>query len=102
MKRSITTYYRTAEMPLWTGEEDAPEPISPDWSLQQFTVLPPYVPFWAKHSTSLPVPYARRVEHEARHTPRPVRGQLKKWAANVWREAGEFMVGAFQPIRDAI
>lgn len=95
-RRHINSYVGTStlEMPVWT--HDGPPPaVGIEYGV--YTSLGPFRP------NRLPVvrPHAYRVEHKAKHQPR-VRGQFTKWAASVWREAGEFLVGAFQPIRDAI
>jgi hypothetical protein len=47
-------------------------------------------------------PYARRVEHRGRHAVRPVPGQFLRWTHSVLRDAGEFLNGALQPIREAL
>jgi hypothetical protein len=86
----------TAEIPMWTSDDDAPR-SSYAWGV--YTELGPFKPAWRNGSS---VPYARRVEHAARHEVKARWGSLRRWAVNVWREAGEFAVGAFQPIRDAI
>ena len=86
----------TAEMEVWTGDEE-PVLLPVQWGT--YTELGPFKP---NHSRTLPVVYARRVEHSGRHHVRAEWGQLRRWARSVWREAGEFLVGAFIPIRDAI
>lgn len=93
-RKRYTEIERTQEMPVWTDESDAP---GPEWGT--YTVLGPYTP--RRVSVALPVPYARRNAHKGSHYPRPGR-DLKRWASSMWRQAGEFLVGAFQPIRDAI
>jgi hypothetical protein len=87
----------TAEMPAWTGEQDAPR-AAYSWGV--YTELGEFVPRW--HVAGPAVTYAARRDHSARHTPKARWGQMRKWAVNVWREAGEFLVGAFQPIRNAV
>lgn len=94
MKRHINDYATTMEMPVWT--DDGPPPaVEIEYGI--YTALGPFRP------NRLPVvtPHAYRVQHRAAHRPRP-RGSFSKWAASVWRDAGEFLVGAFQPIRDAV
>lgn len=86
---------RTVEMPLWTGEEAAPDA---PWGV--YTALGPFIPY--ANRVKQMVPYAQRVEHVARHNLRLGWRNLRRVAVNVWRESGEFLVGAFQPIRDAI
>jgi hypothetical protein len=49
------------------------------------------------------VPYAYRVAHKPRHGMRVLaRRRPLAFAVSILREAGEFLVGAFQPIRDAV
>jgi hypothetical protein len=84
----------TAEMPIWNGEEDAPA-ARYVWGV--YTELGPFKPSWR---TGRAVPYARRVEHSARHHVKARWGSLRGWAVNVAREIGDFMVGAFQPISE--
>lgn len=47
------------------------------------------------------VPNAYRIEHKAKHSVTATR-DFRRWALSMLREAGEFLVGAFQPIREAI
>lgn len=99
MRHNVSPLLATVEMPIWTHDGPPPAPV---WVAVEYpTGLPPYVPFWAKPIANLPTPYARRVEHNGRHFPKLRKGSLAKWAVNAWREAGEFLVGAFQPIKEA-
>lgn len=86
----------TAEMLLWTGDEE-PRLAPVVWGT--YTSLGPFVP---NHSKPVTVVYASRVAHSGRHQVRARWGQLRRWAASAWREVGEFLIGAFQPIRDAV
>jgi hypothetical protein len=86
----------TAEMPVWTDETDAP-PATYLWGT--YTELGPFQPSWSNNRF---VPVAQRIAHQPRHNPKLRWGQIRKWAQEVWREAGEFLFGAFQPIKDAI
>lgn len=86
----------TAAMPLWLGEQEAPQGL---YTWASYTELGPYVPAWSRPRA---VPYAVRRDHEGRHNVRARWGSLRKWAKNACRELGDFMVGAFQPIREAI
>lgn len=85
----------TAAMPVWTGDEPAPDGKY-EWA--SYTALGPYVPAWSRGRA---VPYAVRRDHEGRHNVKARWGQLRKWARNMARELGDFMVGSFQPIREA-
>lgn len=85
----------TAEMPSWNNDGEAPTAV---YTWQSYTMLGPYVPAWSRR----PVPYAVRRDHEPRHGVRARWGSLRKWASNAARELGDFIVGAFQPIREAI
>ena len=87
----------TAEMPTWTKDVAAPEGF---YTWGQYTELGPFRPTWDRHAH--PVPLAYRIEHEARHNVKARWGHLRRFAANAWRETGEFLFGAFQPIRDAL
>jgi hypothetical protein len=84
----------TAEMPAWTGDEDAPRGKE-TWGV--YTDLGAFQPKWAQPF----VPVITRISHEGRHQPRLRWGQLRKWAANAKREAQEFLFGAFVPLVDA-
>ncbi len=98
MKHLAGPLLATAEMPLWTHDGPPPAPV---WDATDYgTGLEPYVPFWAQPGARLPQPYARRVEHEARHFPKPGKA-FAKWARSAAREVGEFFVGAFQPVKEA-
>lgn len=68
---------------------------------QSYTELGPYVHRKAMR-TSLPTPYAVRLSHVGRHGVRARRGHFLRWAHSVLREFGDFMVGAFQPIKEAL
>jgi hypothetical protein len=87
----------TAAMPIWTGEEPAPDGQY-EWG--SYTELGPFSPRWRTIGPA--VTYAARRDHKPRHTPKVRWGQIRKYVATVWREAGEFLVGAFQPIKGAI
>lgn len=87
----------TVEMQIWTGEE-RPQLKEPNY--QAYTSLGAFVPY--HRPSSLPVPYAVRVEYRGRRQAKPRKGQIVKWARSFAREAGEFFVGAFQPVREAL
>lgn len=86
----------TAEMQLWTGEEDAPNGAY-TWGV--YTDLGAFRPRW-KASDRL-VPYARRIDHTATHTvhARGLRkGRVGKWLRSVAREVGEALFGSFMDV----
>jgi hypothetical protein len=85
----------TAEMALWVGDE---EPRLAQRAPIVYTSLGEFVP---KRRNPIGQVYARRIEHVAKHLPRPKRGSFTKWAHSVLRDAGEFLVGAFQPVKEA-
>lgn len=87
----------TAEMPVWTGERDAP---MARYTWGEYTSLGPFKPQWRVAGPS--ATYAARRDHQGRHNVKARWGSLRRWARNVARELGDFMVGAFQPIREAI
>lgn len=99
MRHRVSTVLTTLEMPLWTSEETAPRELYPE--PVAYTVLGPYVPYSQRVAARSMVPYARRVEHSARHGVRRAKGQILRWAHSKAREIGEFWVGAFQPIKEA-
>ena len=90
MKR-FTEVEITREMPVWVDETAPP---ADEWGV--YTDLGPFKP------NRLPAvtPFARRVEHAAAHAPR-LRKSFTKWAKSMAREAGDFLVGAFQPVKEA-
>lgn len=94
MKHRYSVMEPTAEMQLWVGDED-PRLAPVAWG--SYTELGPFKPKARRRGAY----YAKRVEHAAKHFPRPQRGSLAKWAHSKAREIGEFWVGAFQPIREA-
>lgn len=95
--RSVTSLpdWPTSEMAVWTGDE---EPVTyaapvPEWGT--FTDLGPFIP---KRGSNLPTPYAYRREYSGARRPKLRWGQIRKAAASALREAGDFLVGAFQPV----
>jgi len=89
----MTYLVDTAEMPAWTGDEDAPM-ARYGWGV--YTELGAFKPRWRTAGPA--VTYAARRDHEGRHNPKARWGSLRKWAVNVWRNLGDSMVGAFQPV----
>lgn len=90
----MTTYLvDTAEMPVWTGDEE-PEAALYTWG--SYTELGPFQPTWARRS--LPTPYARRVEHSGRHNAKLRWGKARHWIASKAREIANALVGDFMPV----
>lgn len=90
---------RTAEMPVWTNDGPPPSAI---WEATDYgTGLEPYVPFWAKPAAAVRVPYAQRVQHEGKRRIKAAKGSMLRWAHSKAREAGDFLWGAFQPVKEA-
>lgn len=83
----------TASMPVWNSEKDAPNGF---YIWGSYTELGPFKPRWDVNNT---VPYAVRRDHKGRHNPKARWGHLRKLAKTVWREVGDYFVGAFQPVR---
>lgn len=83
----------TAEMALWTSEEEAPNGTY-TWGV--YTDLGAFRPRW-KASDRL-VPYARRLDHSATHTVHSRvarRGRMRQWVISTAREIGHAVADAF-------
>lgn len=97
-RHSVSAILPTLEMPVWVEDTDPPAALAPEWA-DYGTGLGPFKP---NRLPPMGQVYARRIEHAARHFPKPRKGSLAKWARSVAREVGDFFVGAFQPIREAV